>query len=787
MRKLVLALQCAAAIVVAPVAAQDIGGNQALPAASDSNTLQQVTVTATKRQESLQKLPEAVTAITAVDLDKLNAQTFEDYFRTVPGLMLNSLGAGLNRFDFSLRGISTFSQLVPDENATVGQYLDEIPVTAVGQQIDPRLVDIDRIEVLRGPQGTYFGEDSLAGTIRIITKQPDLSRFDASVDARGSGTEHGGTNDSESLIVNVPIITGILGARAAYYNADDSGFIDGVTAGCAASSCDVTAVDSRRNNPDRSNGARLQMLFEPLDRVSLAAEFVHSYSVQVNTAIYEPKAGDLEIIQDDLNANAGPSGGNGGPSGGGGNSSTGGGGGAGPSGGGGTGGGGGGTGNMSTGGGSGAGSGAAPTGDLGLVTVTDQDNLYNFTARAELNFAELVSTSSWGYRTTTNAGPAPASSFSGIVTTYDDFAQELRLVSAKNWSDAWDYILGLYYQRQNELQLEYESASFGSIANDTVEKAVFGEAGYNLTSKLQFRLGLRREVVNFNEEITSPELSGLNADSGTNNPTTGRVLASYTVSDEVLLYSSISRGFRKGGTNGILPGVPAVYQPDTTTNYEIGWKLTLPDERATLDGAVYHIDWQDIQVAELALTGGGQQYFVNAGAAKVDGVELEGTKELIDGLSAQLSFSFMNPVLTQNQPGTSCTRGCPGRTGDQIPYDARVTGSLSLSYTRLIGNTGLEGFTAVSEQYTGKRNTDFAPTGPDGAANGLFREMNPNSVTNLQVGLQQAHFRVSVFADNVFDRRNQLSVTPSTAGQNGDEVLVDRPLTVGLWIRYDIR
>jgi iron complex outermembrane receptor protein len=766
--------------------------------------LEQVVVTATKVETPLQKLPEAVTAISAEQLQDLNAQTFEDYFRTVPGLMMNGSGAGLNRFDFSLRGVSDFSQLAPVQNATVGQYLDEIPVTAVGQQIDPRLVDIERIEVLRGPQGTYFGEDSLGGTIRIITRKPDLNDFSGSVDTRVSQTRYGGTNDSETLMVNLPIVVGKLGFRANYYNADDSGFIDGVTAGCTATGCNVTGVDSKRINPDRSNGARAMLLFEPVDRVSLLGEYIHSDYIQQNTATYEPKVGKLYIIQNDLNSGSGPSGGP--PPGGGGTLPGGGtpppGGVTSPPGGGGTPPGGG-----TTNPGGGGLPPGAPSGDLARATLADQDNLYNFTANVGAGPVDLVSVSSWGYRTLVSAQPVPGqTAFSGIISNYDTFTQELRAVSSKGWSERWDYILGLYLQRYDQISLEESPPQQGHIGQSVRDKAIFGEAGFKFTDRWSARLGLRNQTVDFNDSVLAPGAAArtASAESGKNTPTTGRVLASYDFNNDAMMYGSISRGFRKGGLNqsidshtgNAIPGVPSTFGADTTTNYELGWKLKFEAMKATLDGALYHISWQNIQVAQVAnLPGndGQQQYFLNAGAAKVDGLELESALELAPGLRGQLSFSVMNPVMTENQPGAYttpvCERGCPARAGDEIPFVARVTGSATLTYRHALG-AGVSGFVTWSEQYTGQRNTDFSPTSYTGVPNVVFIKMSPDVLANLQAGVERGGLRVSVYADNLFDRHNVLSATPSLSppgtNNNGDEVLIDRPLTVGLWVRYSI-
>jgi outer membrane receptor protein involved in Fe transport len=417
---------------------------------------------------------------------------------------------------------------------------------------------------------------------------------------------------------------------------------------------------------------------------------------------------------------------------------------------------------------------------------------------------DLVSSSSWGYRNLFNAAPAAAdTAFDGSISAYDSFTEEFRASSTKGWSDRWDYMFGLYFQRETQtFNIFYgQPGVFQNIVSRTREKAVFGEAGYKFTDRFSARLGLRKQTVDF-QDVSNSRLAEqqLNESSGKNTPTTGRILGSYDISADALTYASISRGFRKGGLNPIfdangkpISGIPLTFSPDTTTNYEIGWKLTFPAMKATLNAALYHINWHNIQIAGLATVPGfamPQQYYQNASGAKIDGFELEGGAELFTGLRGQLSFSLMNPVLTANQPGTSCLRGCPGRVGDEIPYVSRVTGSATLDYHHALGSSNMKGFVILTGQYTGPRNTDFRRRDANtGELNRLFAEMRPNVLANLQLGIDVKQLRVALYIDNLFDRRNQLSVSPPTnpdPSSGGDEVSVDRPFTVGLWVRYSI-
>jgi hypothetical protein len=145
-------------------------------------------------------------------------------------------------------------------------------------------------------------------------------------------------------------------------------------------------------------------------------------------------------------------------------------------------------------------------------------------------------------------------------------------------------------------------------------------------------------------------------------------------------------------------------------------------------------------------------------------------------------------VITQNEPGDSCLRGCPARSGNQIPYDAKLTGSAALQYSLPLGGSGWSALEILTEQYTGPRGTDFSPTSPAGGPNLLYNRLPANILTGIQLGLEDAQWRLALYADNLLDRRNLLSATPNLGPtSNGNLALVDRPRTVGLWVRYSYR
>ena len=195
------------------------------PAAAQNpkSTLEEIVVTSQKRAEKLQKIPISVTALSAAQLQKEHIRDYDDLSRAVPGLSFGSGGSeGLTNIE--IRGVSSTSG-----SATVGLYLDDISITTKNfydGAAQPKLFDIDRIEVLRGPQGTLYGASSLGGTIRFVTPQPDMTRFYGTVSQDVSGTYHGGLNYIDTAVVNIPIVPDKLALRASVGYSRDSGWID---------------------------------------------------------------------------------------------------------------------------------------------------------------------------------------------------------------------------------------------------------------------------------------------------------------------------------------------------------------------------------------------------------------------------------------------------------------------------------------------------------------------------------------------------------------------------------
>jgi iron complex outermembrane receptor protein len=767
--------------------------------------LGEVVVTAQRRHERLLTVPMAITALTSADLDQLNAVSFDDYFRDVPGLALIDTGTGSR--DFTLRGMNNNGLIVNPNTvaiATVSQYVDDIPVTAAGFQLDPHLTDVERIEVLRGPQGTYYGEGALAGTIRIITKPPVLDRFSATAEARFSGTEHGGSNHDEDIMLNLPLVEDLAALRVSAYHTYDSGYVKAMN---VTPDFKITGVHARGQNTDSSTGYRTVLLLEPMEQLKITAQAAHYDSTQI-LGSYDPAFGDL--LSPVIECNTSTPGGGGTPGGG-------------TPGGGGTGG--------AGGGGSGPSTGGSCASGGSYFTARPSGDLYNLTLNGDFGWARLVSSSSyadtqmilWDTQEQYDAPSTPGEYTTPDGPTYvfntqnqETFTQELRLVSSTSWSRRWDYVLGLFYQSKHTIYgTPAAPVAYGGVNNSSTqelkvnEDAVFADAGYMLTRHLQARLGARASVLN-NESIVviEPPLGPTSTPNTFSHytPFTGRAVLNDFITPDMTAYLSVASGFRNGNLNNTTnnygplstqPGytrIPTASKPDTDTTYEFGWKQVFPTHRASFNAAVYYTRWHNMQVLSLvsaannSIPEGIESAFVNAPNAVIKGVEVEGKIELLRGLELGASWSLIDPRLTADFPLNINAEGTylHGKPGDYLPWVARSSGSFTLNYTHhLVGS--LNGFLTANAAYVGPRATDFdklldstPPVGTSPQVETTYVALHSYWTSGAQLGVQNDQWRIALYGENLADSRADLFHGPQGAFTN-------RPLTVGLWVRYNTK
>ena len=235
-------------------------GAETAPVASGSE-LAEIVVTAQKREENLQHSAESITVLTGQDLTARGAESFEDYIAGVPGLTYTAKSPGDQVF--AIRGVSDNASTMRNTQMTTGVYVDEVVVSNNNSSPDLHLFDIDRVEVLRGPQGTLYGDGSIGGVVRILTNKADPTNFHASVASSVSDTQNGGINYSVDGMVNLPIKEDVLGLRIVGYRVSNSGFIDNIATG------------QNRANDEHTTGGRVSLLLTPNDNLSVTLNLLY--------------------------------------------------------------------------------------------------------------------------------------------------------------------------------------------------------------------------------------------------------------------------------------------------------------------------------------------------------------------------------------------------------------------------------------------------------------------------------------------------------------------------------
>ncbi|HKU16964.1 MAG TPA: TonB-dependent receptor [Steroidobacteraceae bacterium] len=683
--------------------------------------VEEVVVTATKRGATLlEDTPLSVQSLGGTSLTEQGALDFNDYMRQVPSLSVGDNGPGDKRI--VMRGVSATG------DGTVGLYFDEVVITGQslgddgGKQPDIKLFDMDRIEVLRGPQGTTFGSSSLSGTIRWLPKAPDYTKFAADVGARISTlSESDDMGYAYDAMVNIPL-SDQLAIRVSGLRSVAPGFID------SRFGKDIDKEDT--------TAARVMLGWRISDSLELSLLAMKQDMHLDGRSSFS--TADLDLPNSPT-LNGGPL----------------------PS--------------------------KYYTSDHARSSRDDEIEMYS---------GKLVYSKDWGTITATSS---LFERYSGYVRDASAAAEVLSqgrlhadstgisLIGGrdgwpKNWirsselrySSDWDgpvqILVGAYNQNEERRDGSYwatvDPATGRPGANRTVflsrtsfvqldQVAFFGEVTWNVTDRLAATAGLRyfdydttqdaSRLVDF-QSVPGPG-PGATFKFGESGTTT-RFNVSYELTDDALAYVQVAEGFRAGGPNDQTAAsianvtIPAGFGSDSITNYELGLKTQWLDRRLTLNGAIYQIDWSDIQVSQFANSSTGLRftYRGNGGKAKVQGVELELAAHPTEALQFGLGFAYTDSKLEEDLPIPD-----QGRKGDPLPYVPELTGSVNARYSWPMFQNW-EGFVGGDWSYT------------DDTANRLrstdryYRKLEAYDVLNLRIGLQGGDGWMGVLAiDNALD------------------------------------
>ena len=736
------------AMTATPTFAQQAPSNEDSQIADNT-----IVVTATRRAQSVQDVGLSLTAIGSKDIEARGINDFFDYGSTIPNLSFGAVGDGaLANRSVSIRGIQG--------NGTTGFYIDETPIE---ESIDPRIVDIERIEVLRGPQGTLFGARSMGGTVRIITKQPDFNGYSGRVRGRVSTTKEGGANYLVDGAVNIPLIEGRLAARVLGFYQYDEGVFDrafgAITSGAGYPTNVPAATDVNENVDDQTAyGGQLSLLWQPTDRLSITPRVLYQKVELDGLPFAENDTDNFTQRAIFNNAEGGE----------------------------------------------------------------DEYVLTTLTAKYDAGFGEFVAASSYFDRETfefedlsafvlsfagTPAFGGPFGLTEPIESTIfqtlglESFVQEVRFVS--DFDGPFQFTIGGFYSDREEIE-NFEppalapglSPIFGSdlifmsqTTSEVKEKAFFGEASYDLTNTLTVIAGIRV----FDSEITFSDrqsgivvgpteamTAGVQSEDGVNL----KFSAEWKPNNDLLVYATAAEGFRLGGVNtppplatcgddleaaGIAAQSTQTFDSDSLWNYEIGAKSTILGGRVNANAAAFFIEWDDIQQTQLL--GCGFSFQTNAGAAQSKGVELELSAQVTDGFDLGVNVGYNDAEITQGGTGLAFAVGDPVQ---QVP---EWTVSANAAYEFQINNQ-IDGFMRGDIAYIGE---SFSAT--NDAANPRLRE--DYTILNFRSGIRAQTLNLTFFIDNLTNEIGNLGDSRSLAAEipGRERLNVNRPRTIGLEVR----
>jgi len=718
---------------------------------------EEMMITAQKRgEQALQEVPIAVQAVGSDDIRNAAAIELSELAPRFSSLIVQDLGPGDRKY--IIRGVNSSA------TAAVGVYYDETPITARtkqdggGRQAAVELHDIERIEVLKGPQGTLYGASSSAGTIRYVPYRPDATAVDYNVGGILSNTEDGGTNYNLNGMVNLPVVADTFALRGVAWYTQDDGFIDNlllgnedindneVTGGKLAAEWLIndawtfSAYGLLQNREVGGTSRQMPVVQQNLanNRATFAAEmaaagFPEQPDGQIRTTqsyTVTPWDEDMTLLGAKLEWDAGPG---------------------------------------------------------SLMAVVNY-----FEREIDFNFDSTPILLNFGV-------PLPA--ITRQPQTREVTSTEIRWAS--DLQGPVQFLVGAWLSREDksfETQVIASgsdgvplgpfvpgdpNAIFGRTKTDQLdEEAVFGEAEWFITDKLSILGGLRWyqfDIKSVNNETQSFEpAQGFSPTFEVDDDkVTGKVNLTYRFDDDTLVYGTVSQGFRPGGTNDVAfirvgePPPPPGFGPDELTNYELGWKTSVIDNRIDFNGAVFYIDWQDLQTS----TFDADSPFVvvrNAGEAEITGIEFDVSATPVDGVFIQAAGSYQNAEYATDVPG-----GDPdmpfAKKGQAVPLVPDFQLGVLAEYTwQVFGNK--EAMIRGDWAYMDERNIL-----PNDVANDI--KLDSYNLFGMRLGLDAENWTVALFVKNLLDEDNA-AFDGINSGQDPRAIITARPRTIGIQAQY---
>ena len=743
---------------------------------NSSAGLEEVVVTANKlNAEKVLDIPVTIQAISGDTLQREGASGIMSVAGQVPGLSIQDLGPGDKKY--VIRGINSTG------DSTIGVYYGDAVISGSngddggGFQPDIRLYDLDRIEVLRGPQGTLYGASAMSGAIRFIPKAPDLTTVGGYVTLEGSKTDHAnGDNYNINGALNLPIIDGQLAVRMVGWKVYDAGYINQPRVGVGVTANDSNGVPQPVRplgylagvNWDEVGGGRVELRYQPTENLTIDANVTSQSEHAGGSSRYTP---------------AGITAFNGGP--------------------------------------------IPPLQgcDLCNTDVTqspwsDNIKIFGLTVNYKVHGGTFTGTTNQFNRDTGfNFDSTPILVSFGVPVPAETLEPRTRKVNSSELRFASDldfpvnFVVGGYRQRESQdlaVQVITTAANglvTGPFSTQTADDALdhpgvgntffgrldsredtqwagFGEATWKIDSHWTAIAGARyfTETLNGVQTQThpfggfpgAPNLVPIPDPRETFDKITWKANLSYKFDNGMLAYGTLSTGFRGGGLNAVsepFEPIPPSFKPDSLTNYEVGFKGRLFDGLFDYQLNGYYIKWDSIQV-QLTTADGAFFYTGNVGQADIKGVEFELTAHPLEYLSANFAGSYQDAKLTEGATKQEHdVNPTLGLKGDAIPNVPKFQFSAGLNYTRPIAGDW-QGVVAADVIYRGDVNAYFE-------SNANFNLKLPSyTIVGARLGVINGPWTANLFIRNLTDERAQVSAINSNQDPHG--LLTVQPRTYGV-------
>lgn len=766
-------------------AAQNAPPTQA-PASLQHTQLEEITVTATRSEQSISRVPLSIAAYTQEDLDSQGVRSIDEVTRLTPGVQFNRSGYGLTS-SIAIRGIASSAG-----SATTGVYIDDTPVQvrAIGNSASnlyPAVFDLERVEVLRGPQGTLFGAGSQGGTVRFITPSPGLGALQSYSRAEIATTQNGEPSYEIGSALGGGIIDGKLGFRVSGFARRDGGFVDRVPYPDGNGANPSRGFPEEDSNSVETYSGRIALTWQPTEALAITPSVFYQDLQSNGTSQYWVRVGDTQISDIDAHEYI--------------------------------------------------------NGDKIASTNEDEFTLPALKVRWGLGSVTLASDTSYLRRRESGiydygafinnifgfgSDPTPTLSIPGnydvgrLSNSQNNLTQEFR-INSNDPDAAVTYVIGAFWTRaKQESHQDIVNPYFESIVGMPVEFfyglprspegfiyvdefhttdeqiAAFGEINWEFIEGLKVTAGLRvaKTELEFRTTRDGPAQGGPGADAGKQEeePVTPKLGLSYQINDAHMIYATAAKGFRIGGVNRGIPtnatcdedlaaigltSAPTTYDSDTVWSYEVGSKNRFADGTVRVATSAYYIKWKDI-VNSVGLPNCGFSFTDNLGSATVKGFDLEAELQPIDSLTLALAVGYnrgtYDETIASGGPKNLVTAGYttggnPWVVSASSQYDfavANVASYVRVDFSYRSQNT-------LPTDTTDPHSPDFDPLVP---RNPSIKDLR------LRAGIALDDLDLSAFVNNATNESYLLNVDHVTQYGRIFSATAVRPITYGVTATY---